>query len=391
MMTFQSCSRLFESITPVQSQRFFKQWVKKALENDTVCYDVTSISSYSKFMPSVEYSCNRDGEKFHQINVGMFCAETSKLPLYYNVCNGSFADKTNLAHVLENAEDVGIKNVKLVLDGGFISKDCFVSLDKLCFDFTIAIPSKFKISRDMIKARGKSINNCANKLPKQEIFCVQHPTAIYGVDGKLMLYFDQQNHAILCKELSDWIERLADELSALKRFPVINLKRYAKYFIINKNDDGSGFNFEVNNKAVNELRKLKGFFLLFTTDMTAKPEDSLYFYRAKDADEKLFVQIKVDMKGDRVITHNENTTRGKIFVTFIALVIRAYMLGKLDHYITVNSVSLKKVLSKLENITIVISSGRSRFAKALTKQQKEILASFDAVADIVTKLESCIR
>jgi transposase len=390
-LTSQSCSKLFESITPEQSHSFFEDWVKKALKNDTVCYDVTSISSYSKLIPSVEYGYNRDGEKLPQLNVGMFCCETSKLPLYYNVYNGSITDKTNLSYVLANAHDIGIKNVKLILDGGFISKDCFQSLKKSCYAFTIGIPGKLAISKNMIKANINKISNYANKLPKQEIFCVQQKVQIYGIDGKLMLYFDPHSHTILCRELSERIERLSDELSALKRCPISKLKRYAKYFIITKNKRDNGFNFVVNNETVDQLRQNKGFFLLFTTDMTAKPEDSLYFYRAKDADEKLFDQIKVDMKGGRFRTHNEQTTAGKIFVTFIALAIRSYMLGKFDQYMAANSLSLKKVLSKLQNISIVYSNGRCRFSKALTKEQKEILAPFDAVADIASSLDLCIR
>jgi hypothetical protein len=47
---------------------------------------------------------------------------------------------------------------------------------------------------------------------------------------------------------------------------------------------------------------------------------------------------------------------------------------------------LKKVLSQLSNITILSSGGRYRFAKALTKNQKQILSAFDAVDDINASL-----
>jgi hypothetical protein len=60
---------------------------------------------------------------------------------------------------------------------------------------------------------------------------------------------------------------------------------------------------------------------------------------------------------------------GKIFVTFIALAIRAYMLGKPGKHIAANSSSLKKTINKLESIIIVQSDGTCRFTKALTKQQ----------------------
>jgi transposase len=207
----------------------------------------------------------------------------------------------------------------------------------------------------------------------------------------MLLYFDPQSRSALCRELSERVELLSAELSALKRYPKSKKGRYSKYFILVKHEAGSGFDFRANNADLDSMRQSKGFFLIFSTDTAASPEDILYYYRAKDADEKLFDQIKVDMQGGRVRTHNERTTDGKIFVTFVELAIRAYMLGKLGKYIAANSTSLKKVLNKLENIIIVSGSGECRFAKALTKQQKDILASFDAVDDIAKSLESCLR
>jgi transposase len=120
--------------------------------------------------------------------------------------------------------------------------------------------------------------------------------------------------------------------------------------------------------------------------MHSSPSDILYFYRAKDADEKIFAQIKVDMDGGRIRTHNEETTDGKTFVTFIASAIRSYLLGRLNNYLNVNSTSLKKVFNQLSNIIIVSGYDGFRFSKALTKKQKQILSAFDADKDILTSI-----
>jgi transposase len=120
--------------------------------------------------------------------------------------------------------------------------------------------------------------------------------------------------------------------------------------------------------------------------MAATPAEILSHYRAKDADEKLFVQIKVDMDGGRIRTHNETTTDGKTFVTFIACVLRAYMLRMFAQYLADKSKSLKKAFNQLSNITIISENDSFRFAKALSKKQKQILAAFDAVSDIAKSL-----
>jgi hypothetical protein len=165
-LSSQSCSKLFGSISSQQTNTFFNQLVKIALKNDTVCYDVTSVSSYSKNITDVEYGYNRDGEHLPQFNIGMFCCETSKLPLYYNRYNGSLTDKTNLSHVLANAGSVGIKNVKLVLDGGFMSADCYQSLNEAATAFTIGVPASLDISKDMINKYINDITSYANKITK---------------------------------------------------------------------------------------------------------------------------------------------------------------------------------------------------------------------------------
>jgi transposase len=83
--------------------------------------------------------------------------------------------------------------------------------------------------------------------------------------------------------------------------------------------------------------------------------------------------MKIDMRGNRIRTHNEQATNGKTFVTFIALALRTYMLSKLKAYLSDNSTSMKKVFNQLDNITILLSDNESRLTKALTKKQKSIL------------------
>ena len=192
---------------------------------------------------------------------------------------------------------------------------------------------------------------------------------------------------MLCNELSENINRLKAELSTFKRYPKNKLKRYEPYFTLTKHKQGSGFDYEVDTEKVEKIRKSKGFFLIFTTDMESTPEDTLYHYRAKDAVEKLFDQIKCDMDGNRIRTHSEQTTDGKVFATFIACVIRSFLLRKLNQYLTDNSTSMKKVFSQLSNITIVFGAKGLRFTKALSKKQKQILKPFAADTAIIASLK----
>ena len=191
--------------------------------------------------------------------------------------------------------------------------------------------------------------------------------------------------------MSERILSLSAELSGLKRYPESKLKRYTQYFRVTKHADDSGFDFVVDADKVDLSRQYKGFFLIFSTDNGTSHDDVLYHYRAKDAAEKLFDQLKVDMQGARIRTHNEQTTNGKTFVLFIALVIRTYIMGKLKKHLAEKSTSLKKVFNQLTNITVITTGGTARFTKALTKEQKSILSAFKATDDIMKSVETCLR
>lgn len=378
----QLTSRIFSMLPFEKRNAFFKSWVKQSLTNGTVCYDVTSISSYSQEMVSVERGYNRDGDDLSQFNLGMFCDEITKTPLYYNRYSGSLTDRTNLSCVLANAKSVGIKSVKMVLDCGFWSEEALANLNELCEAFSVGMPAYLKESEAAIAELGQNIAQYSNELSNHRTYCVAKEATSYGISGRILVYFDAQNQVTQCKDLSELIERLKGELSKLKRCPKSKLNRYKPYFKLTKHEKGAGFDYEVDVEKVDALRKNKGFFLIFSTDKTGSPDDILVYYRAKDADEKIFAQIKVDMDGNRVRTHNEQTTDGKTFVTFIACVLRSYMLHTLAEYLSANSTSMKKVYSQLSNIvTISVNGEPMRLVQTLTKKQKDILTTFDAFVD----------
>ena len=342
-------------------------------------------------MTSVERGYNRDGEDLAQYNLGLFCDEQTRTPLYYNRYNGSLTDKTNLLYVLSNAKTVGITHTKLVLDGGFWSKTCLVGLQKFCDAYTIGMPMHLKVSQKILATYGEGVEKYQNELVGRHIYCVSVETVVCGVLGRVLLYYDPLNRYHLCSELSEHIERLKSELSRLKRFPESKLGRYAPYFVLTPHSDGVGFDYVVDAVKVEGLRVSKGFFMIFTTDMGVSAMEVLDHYRAKDAVEKLFCQIKVELGGNRVRTHSEQATDGKTFVTFVACVIRNYLLNKLSRYLLETSSSLKKAVNQLSNIVLLFSQDGCRFAKALSKKQKDILSAFIETKDLDKTLRNCNR
>lgn len=375
-LTLQGSSHAFAEMTERERHEFFREWVARTFKGGSVCYGVTSVSSYAKNMTDVERGYNRDGDELSQFNLGMFCDEAAKMPLYYSKYNGSLTDKTNLPYALASAEAFGIRNVKAVVDGGFWDETCIKDLGRCFKSFTIGMPASLKESESLLAAYGQGIETYDNELSYRHIYCVPVNDEICGVPGRVLIYYNALSHISLCDDMYDHITRLDFELSALKRYPKSNLDRYKPYFKITKHARDSGFDYQIDRQKVELLRKNKGFFFLFTTDMLSSPSDILYYYRAKDADEKLFSQIKSAIDCRRVRTHDEFTTDGKVFVTFVACAIRSYILNKLSKLIADDSTSLKKIFNQLSNITIISNGQFCRFSKALTKKQKQILSFF---------------
>ena len=73
----------------------------------------------------------------------------------------------------------------------------------------------------------------------------------------------------------------------------------------------------------------------------------------------------------------------KLFVSFISLIVRSYMLNGLSDYMRKNSFTLKKILTQLDKMKcFTASSSHSlRQLNPLTKNQREIYASLALDAD----------
>jgi hypothetical protein len=59
----QRITEVLRSITIDGKQTFLNGWMKKVLKDDYLCYDITSISSYSELNEYIKYGHNRDNEK----------------------------------------------------------------------------------------------------------------------------------------------------------------------------------------------------------------------------------------------------------------------------------------------------------------------------------------
>lgn len=378
LITSQVASITFESVMDCGLDSFFKEWIKKTAGRNYLCYDVTSVSTYSSNITEAEYGYNRDHEDLEQVNIGLFSVENTKIPVYYENYNGSLTDKSNVINVVKNAKDKGLKKVKLVMDGGSFDKDRIIELKKNGLIFTIGMPMKLKCSKEIIDSFGSNIYEYQNATGYLNTFGKLVEYEIYGVKGNVFIGMDTQARNLEIESIKNKISRLKEELlHTRKKYDTVSKdKKFTKYFDIKPKENSNGFAFELNSEKVNQETKYSGYFLIFTTDLEATSKDIIYYYREKDVDEKMFYAMKNYIDLGRLRTHKQTTTDGKIFVSFIALIIRSWVMQKVCDYKEMNNLTYKKIANILNDIIVILTNSDVRLLKSLTKQQKEILALF---------------
>ena len=123
--------------------------------------------------------------------------------------------------------------------------------------------------------------------------------------------------------------------------------------------------------------------------MTA--QEALDLYKGRDASEKLFRGDKSYLGNKSYRTHKNESTRAKIFVEFVALIIRnRFHLKIRDHVIKTgkkkNYMNVSAAIKELEKIEIVRQTDNNyRMSYAVTSTQKQILEAFGITAANINK------
>ena len=379
-MTDVDCSYLFASITEDERRQFFKEWIQYRGEQEYLAYDVTSFSTYSQYIDIVEWGYNRDNDNLPQINLGMFYGISSNMPVYYHTYSGSIPDKSCLEFMMLNAKDLGIHNTSFVFDCGFVTEDNFKFMYENDISFISLMPSQRKDAMKIIDKAKYNIEKIANKLTDSHVYGVQYPISLYGREITVHVFFDQKRRYLETEEICAYIEKLEEELKQKSKSKQIT-KKFKEYFIINEQSKQS-FTYKLDNEKIDEKLSRAGFFILLTHGKKLSCDEALKIYREKDGIEKSFHQFKNPLDFKRMRTHWKKTMEGKMFVGFIALVLRCYMMNMLKSDPLTKKLTFNKVLIELKKIKSITMSDNTKVLMPLTKLQKNVLATLKIEEEI---------
>jgi transposase len=139
-LTIQRISEMLSSIGTDGKQTFLAKWIGNVLEYDYICYDITSVSSYSELNEFIKWGHNRDKEKLPQLNFAMLFGQKSALPVYYHRVPGSINDVSTLRNLVLTFKALEVKRLHYVIDKGFYSRKNVDALVENRDRFTLSVP-----------------------------------------------------------------------------------------------------------------------------------------------------------------------------------------------------------------------------------------------------------
>jgi transposase len=362
-------SKLFSNIDFDAKHKFFKSWMKKAIDDEYIAYDVTSISTYSNNIEESEWGYNRDGDFLPQINLGMLYGQKTNLPIYYQIYDGSIVDKAHFGKMIDSAKKLSGKIDKFVFDKGFISKDNLLYLNDKNYSFISSISTNSKGGKELIDKLADKICKSRNIIIDKNVYALKNKLKLFGIPLYAHVYYSAQKSTDEQKILYSKIQTQAKELDGLKtkRVPL----KYNKFFDVNAKENNLGY--LINYDKVDKYLKTAGYFIIITDDENLSSKQALKTYRRKDVIEKAFLNMKNQIDFKRIHTHNSKTSEGKIFVGFISLILRSYVMNCIKADERVKNLSVKMVFKQLEKIKKITYDDLEVVYTQLSKKQKVIL------------------
>lgn len=368
-------SRIFQAIDYKSRMDFFKTWIYARNPSEYIAYDVTSVSSYAKGIEALEWGYNRDKESLPQLNFAMYYGQQSMLPLYYCIYPGSVPDKTHLEYMLRDNELIGCKGTKYVLDRGFFTADNLRYMTEAGSRFVISVPNSSLFAKELIsKYRSQIVNHSECRLGKDLPYAMAVIREDFGIRVKAHIYYNPAKAAAEEEILYGEIERCECMLKEMTETPSRSL-HYDRYFKIN-HKKGGGIGFIRDNEKINAIISRLGFFIIVETDFEASSYEILMTYRQRDVVEKSFDDLKNELDMKRLHCHNDETTDGKMFVAFFALILRSCMQNKLRAYLSETGLSFSSVLKELRKVKYVHTKDGKKLLSPITKKQRDILSAF---------------
>lgn len=388
-------SAFINSITGDQSRAFLDEWNEKQDHSQKIyiSYDSTNKNCQAGDIDFVEYGHPKEDTGAPVINYSVAYDRNNAKPLYYEDYPGSIVDVSQLQYMLEKAGGYGYKNVGFILDRGYFSKENIHYMDKYGYEFVIMMKGMKELVKSLVlEVKGTFEEDRRYSIRDYKVSGITVKKQLYPSDEKeryFHIFYNDRKRSSEHEAIEAKIDRMAECLHKHEGTKYeIKGSGFAKYFDLiyynkGKKDEKFMYGRELCD-VINEEIRLCGYFVIITSEkMTAA--QALELYKSRDASEKLFRGDKSYLGNKSFRVHTSESVHAKIFIEFVALIIRSRFYTCLKEQMQKNGkknyMTVPAAIRELEKIELIRQSGREyRMDYAVTATQKEILKAFNMTA-----------
>lgn len=381
-------SDFLNSVTDDQSTGFLNSWneTRNHREKIYISYDSTNKNCQAGDIEMVEFGHPKVDVGQPVFNYAVAYDTHNQEPLFYEKYPGSLNDISQLQFMLDKAFGYGYKKIGFILDRGYFSCENIQYMDKCGYSFVIMVREMASLVNELVlEHKGTFESKRVNNI---------YEYGVYGKTVKHRLYAGDKNeryfhlyHSI-SKESAEraGIENRLNQMTLYLKKYQNKVKEFGpgfeKYFNLHYDEKTQAFVLPEERCSVVERElDLAGYFCIITSEkMSAK--EAIELYKSRDTSEKLFRGDKSYLGNKSIRVYSEESARAKIFVEFVAMILRCKMYTKLKEEMKKlekkpNYMTVPAALKELEKIEMVRQLDNVyRLDHAVTANQKTILNAF---------------
>jgi hypothetical protein len=390
-------SSFLSSITYEHTSSFLNGWNCKRNHRERIyiSYDSTNKNCQAGDVDIVEFGHAKDDKGLPVFNYAVAYDKTNREPLFYEEYPGSIVDVSQLQFMLEKARSYGYRNAGFILDRGYFSKGNIEYMDGCGYDFVIMVKGMASLVSGLItqhKGTFESVRECS--IRTHRVYGKTVRARLYASDAKdryFHIYYSSAKDSAEKEEVETKIDRMTKLVATYEMKKATFPRTFHDYFDLVYDGKNDLFLFGKERPDVIERELgLCGYFVLVTSaKMSAK--EALDLYKSRDQSEKLFRGDKSYLGNRSVRVYSDESVSGKIFIEFVALIIRnkiyCRLRDEMEEYASKpNYMTVPAAIKELEKIEMIRQmDGVYRLDHAVTARQKNVLKAFGLDADHVRK------
>lgn len=381
-------SDFLNSVTDDQSIGVLNSWneTRNHLEKIYISYDSTNKNCQAGDIEMVEFGHPKVDVGQPVFNYAVAYDTHNQEPLFYEKYPGSLNDISQLQFMLDKAFGYGYKKIGFILDRGYFSCENIQYMDKCGYSFVIMVKGMASLVNELVlQHKGTFESKRVNNIYEYGVYGKTVKHRLYAGDKKERYFHLYHSISKESAERAGIENRLNQMTLYLKKYQN-KVKEFGpgfeKYFNLHYDEKTQAFVLPEERCSVVERElDLAGYFCIITSEkMSAK--EAIELYKSRDTSEKLFRGDKSYLGNKSIWVYSEESARAKIFVEFVAMILRCKMYTKLKEEMKKlekkpNYMTVPAALKELEKIEMVRQLDNVyRLDHAVTANQKTILNAF---------------